>query len=133
MTEPRPIIVTGGVHYNKPEVVQAVLDAISPTKIYTGMAEGADLYARLWGQANAIPVVAEPLVPGEYPEPMHEYNEWMLSIAEPLYVVSFKDDLNPDWRNPEVINGTEHMMRIANEIEIPILHTGSEGSHWIKT
>lgn len=112
------VLVTGSVRWASSELIEAELDAllsqvelaeVGDLTVLTGMADGADAIARQWAERNGVSLRAELLGLGIYPEPMHRYNEEMLS-QNPDLVLAFKEGIdlvgNPD-------AGTEHMCRIA--------------------
>ena len=126
------VLVTGSVAYDDWKTINEVLDRFAAPqraaggsfRILTGMADGADQIARMWARNNKAHLLAEPLKPGEYPEPMHGYNNMMLGW-HPELVLAFKDDLDPDWASPDCVRGTEHMCRIAAEAGNPVLLNGT--------
>lgn len=125
---PVRIVVTGSVGWIDRSLLEQVLDDYRARsrehggsfRIITGMAEGADQIARNWAGANGVTIVAEPLQTGEYPGPMHDYNERMLRWRPDL-VLAFKESFGEDWASPACVAGTEHMCRIAMEHNVPVL------------
>ena len=88
VVRPRRVVVAGSTRWTSREPIEQALDylrllAEQPAgsfRVLTGMADGADAIARAWATDNDVALVAEPLAAGTYPGPMHEYNEWMLSL-----------------------------------------------------
>ena len=107
------VLVAGSVNWTEAVPVETVLDQYLveyPAMIViTGMAEGVDAIARRWAGRNCVDLWAESLAPGDYPVPMHQYNERMLSWL-PDVVVACKPDLDLEQNSNA---GTEHMCRIA--------------------
>ena len=92
-------------------------------RVITGMADGADEVARTWATVNNVNLLAEPLGVGEYPGPMHRYNEQMLQWR-PELVLAFKENFDDGWRDESCVAGTEHMCRIAAAAGVPVLLNG---------
>ncbi len=128
---PARVVVTGSVNWSDRAVIELALDELATRqaatggsfRVITGMADGADEIARTWAEANHVNLLAEPLTAGDYPGPMHQYNEKMLSWA-PELILAFKDDFDFEWSSPLCIAGTEHMCRIAAAAGIPVVLNG---------
>lgn len=114
------VLVTGSTQWVDPNPIESTLNeyyADDPDLILlTGMADGADEIAQSWARRRGIALLAEPLMDGDYPGPMHRYNERMLSWA-PDVVLAFKSDLDLEGR-PDA--GTEHMCLIARSAGIQV-------------
>ena len=134
---PSRVLVTGATSWADREMVERLLAEYADRKsglggsfrIITGMADGADEFARDWAETNDVLLLAEPLELGEYPGPMHTYNDKMLGWA-PELVLAFKADFDPGWERDECVAGTEHMARIAARRGIPVLLNGDS---WLDT
>ena len=124
---PARVLVTGSTTWLDRAMVESALADLASRRasfggafvVITGMAAGADEFARDWANTNDVPLLAEPLDDGLYPEPMHRYNERMLEW-EPELVLAFKDPLDPYWADWACHKGTEHMCRIASRAGLPV-------------
>ena len=114
------VLVTGSTQWVDPEAIESTLDEyrqLHPELIVvTGMADGADQVARDWARKHQVTLLAEPLTAGDYPGPMHRYNERMLSW-EPDVVLAFKEDLDLIGR-PQA--GTEPMCLLAQAADVVV-------------
>lgn len=127
------VVVTGSTRFTDQALEWDVLMKASSVarargasfRVLTGTAEGADELAREWAQRNNVNLFAEDLESGPYPEPMHRYNEQLLSLR-PDVVLAFKAEFDANWASPACIAGTEHMCRIASEASIPVLLNGTD-------
>ena len=125
------VIVTGATTWTDAAMIESVLGALAHHSavrghgltVLTGMADGADAIARRWALCRGVGLHAEPLDPGEYPGPMHRYNEQLLQL-EPDIVVAFKDPFDASWASDTCIAGTEHMCRIAERARLPVYLNG---------
>ena len=129
---PSRVLVTGATCWTDRAMIEELLDTFLAQKretggsfrVITGMADGADEFARRWALANEVPLLAEPLEPGRYPGPMHAYNDQMLAWA-PELVLAFKQNFADDWDEDSRAAGTEHMARIAARGGVPVLLNGA--------
>lgn len=126
---PLRVAVVGSTTWSDQDQVVATLDGLLAPEnrvvVITGMADGADAWARQWAVANGHTLKAEPLETGPYPGPMHRYNELMMRLC-PDVVLAFKDEFSPDWRSSSCVAGTEHFCRLAAEAGVPVvLYRGS--------
>ncbi len=117
------VAVCGSVAWTDRETIIRELDRLladhSTIAVLTGMADGADAIARDWAIDHDVELVAACLDPGEYPGPMHAYNEWLIELGPDL-VVAFKDGADPTARQRGHEPGTEHLMRLAAEAGIAV-------------
>ena len=123
---PTRVLVTGSVRWRDREMIENALAewaTNSPIEVITGMASGADEIARDWAARTGVAWRAEPLGRGNYPEPMHAYNEQMLEWG-PDVVLAFKDDFDAGWASTDCVAGTEHMCRIATEAGVSVVLNG---------
>jgi len=126
------VLVTGSVDWADRAAIEDVLDDLlarqqevgGSFRILTGMADGADEIARTWAETHSVALLAEPLEPGEYPGPMHRYNEKMLAW-QPQIVLAFKEPIAADWASAECGAGTEHMCRIAAAAGVTVVLNGA--------
>ena len=98
-------------------------------RVLTGTAEGADAIARTWAVDAGVQLFAEDLEHGDYPTPMHRYNERLLAF-DPDVVLAFKSDFDEAWADDEAVAGTEHLCRIAARAGVPVFLNGKE---WLAT
>ncbi len=125
------VIVTGATTWTDAALIETVLGELAHhagtrghgLTVLTGMADGADAIGRRWARCREVDLYAEPLGPGEYPDPMHDYNEQLLRL-EPDIVVAFKDPFDEAWASDTCIAGTEHMCRIAAQPGLPVYLNG---------
>lgn len=125
---PSRVLVTGATCWTDRAMIEELLDKYRQRKqvtggsfrVITGMADGADEFARRWAIANEVALLAEPLESGHYPGPMHAYNDKMLEWS-PELVLAFKDNFADDWDDDGRVAGTEHMARIAARAGVPVL------------
>ncbi len=123
---PARVLVTGSVRWADGEMIEQALTELHARhpegsfRVLTGMAEGADEFARRWAAQNDVPCMAHELDVGEYPRPMHNYNEQLLAW-NPDLVLAFKDNFDLEWQSQLCFAGTEHMCRIAAQAGVPVL------------
>ncbi len=128
------VIVTGSTTWSDADAIASVLGELAHHAavrghgftVLTGMADGADAIARQWSDDHGVALHAEPLAPGDYPHPMHDYNEQLLAMA-PDIVLAFKDTFDDNWMSDDCIAGTEHMCRIAARAGVPVRLCGPRG------
>ena len=125
------VAVCGGVGWTDTATLCAELDRLLAVSsgttemvVLTGMAPGADELARDWAQRNQVELVAECLDAGEYPTPMHDYNE-MLIRCQPDIVLAFKDGFDPTALRRGHEPGTEHLVRLARQAQIKVRVLGA--------
>ena len=110
------VAVCGAVGWTDAATIERALDELlaehGDLVVLTGMADGADRIARRWARRNGRPLWAECLEPGEYPGPMHAYNERLIGHGPDL-VLAFKEAFDPAARLRRAEPGTEHLVRLA--------------------
>ena len=104
------VLVAGGRNYSNLQYVFDILDAIGPSTVIHGAAQGADRLAGRWAQERGV--TCRP-----YPADWNRYrksagfrrNEAMLDKEHPDLVVAFPGG-----------NGTAHMIRTARQRGYPV-------------
>ena len=120
------VAVCGGVGWTDTTTICAELDRLlaatadaADMVVLTGMATGADEVARDWAQRSQVELVAECLDAGEYPMPMHDYNEKLIGW-HPDIVLAFKEGFDPTALRSGHEPGTEHLVRLARQAQIKV-------------
>ncbi len=122
--DPLRVAVVGSTIWSDQDRVVSALDGLlvgnSETVVITGMADGADAFARQWAEDRGHTLLAKPLAVGAYPGPMHRYNELMMAWSPDL-VLAFKEDFAANWQSEDCVAGTEHFCRLAVDRGVPVL------------
>lgn len=122
------VVVTGSLAWAEDQRVEDTLDLAragavrrgGSFRVLTGMADGADAFARAWARANDVQLWAEPLDAGPRPAKVHAYNETLLGL-QPELVLAFKANFAAGWSEESCTYGTEHMCRVAARAGVPVL------------
>ena len=130
------VVVTGATSWTDGTLVESTLSQCAAParssggsfRVITGMASGADAFARAWAAREGVHLLADSIGARPSREAVHRYNEWMLS-KEPDIVLGFKGELNRNWGTADE-PGTEHMCRIAADAGAPVLWNAER---WLST
>jgi hypothetical protein len=123
------LLVCGGRDWTDYDRLAWMLDRLAATNrievLTHGASRGADQMAHSWARLHRVPVDPWPAQWTAYPvnerwRAGHDRNRQMLDNAKPDLVVAFK--VGFDWTMKT--GGTENMVRIAGEDNVPTLVVG---------
>lgn len=106
------VLVCGSRHWPDPSQEWVVLDAIEPSVVIEGCADGADRTAERWAEYHRVPIEHYPAhwdLYGKAAGPMR--NREMLAHSHPDLVLAF--------RARGISRGTDNMVELADKAGVP--------------